>query len=81
MPAITVQSLELTLDQKRTLAKTIIDAFSELTLVPKERIYVFFDGYALDSAGTGSVLFVDRRPTGIRGKFNEAEWSGQTGRD
>ncbi len=76
MPAITIQSLELTLEQKRALARTVIDAFSELTLVPKERIYVFFDGYTLDNAGTNATLFSDRRPVGIHAKFNEEEWSG-----
>jgi 4-oxalocrotonate tautomerase len=73
MPAITVQSLELTQAQKESLAETIISKFSELTRVPKDRIYVFFDGYTLDNAATDGILFSRRPPQAILGKFNESE--------
>jgi phenylpyruvate tautomerase PptA (4-oxalocrotonate tautomerase family) len=73
MPAITIQSLELTQGQKEILAETFISKFSELTRVPKDRIYVFFDGYTLDNAATNGVLFSRRPPQAILGKFNESE--------
>ena len=74
MPAITIQSLELTDGQKEIIADKYITIFSELTNVPKDRIYVFFDGYTLDNAATGGTLFSKRAVKGIRGKFNQEEW-------
>ena len=53
MPAITIQSLELRNEQKEVLAEKFTTIFSELTNVPKDRIYVFFDGYTLDSVAKG----------------------------
>jgi 4-oxalocrotonate tautomerase len=70
MPAITIQSLELTDQQKTTLAERFTSLFSELTDVPKDRIYIFFDGYPLDCAAKNGVLFSVDPPTHIRGKFN-----------
>jgi phenylpyruvate tautomerase PptA (4-oxalocrotonate tautomerase family) len=70
MPAITIQSLELTDEQKEILAEKYITIFSELTKVPKDRIYIFFDGYPLDSAGTGGIVFSKRPPKGIIAKFS-----------
>lgn len=71
MPSITIQSLELTNEQKRILAEQYIALFSEVTLVPKDRIYLFFDGYQLDEVATDGVLFSTRPPKHARGKFNE----------
>ncbi|MEN8174731.1 MAG: tautomerase family protein [Pseudomonadota bacterium] len=71
MPAIIVNSLELTHEQKATVAKKFTAIFSELTHVPEDRIYVFFDGYSLDDAAKGGELFSDSPPKGIVGKFNE----------
>jgi len=71
MPAITIQSLELTDEQKKTLADTFITAFSEVTNVPKDRIYLFFDGYTLDNAATDGILFSKRPPKLAKGKFNQ----------
>jgi phenylpyruvate tautomerase PptA (4-oxalocrotonate tautomerase family) len=73
MPAITIQSLELTDEQKDILADKYISLFSEITNVPKDRIYIFFDGYPLDSAGTGGIVFSRRPPKGIIAKFNQDE--------
>jgi phenylpyruvate tautomerase PptA (4-oxalocrotonate tautomerase family) len=71
MPAITVQSLELTDKQKEVLAEVFTTAFSEQTNVPKDRIYVFFDGYPLDSTAAGGKLFSKNPPNSkIIGKFN-----------
>lgn len=71
MPAIIVNSLELTDDQKRVLAETFTRAFSEQTRVPMDRIYVFFQGYPLADAAAGGRLFADAPPHGITGRFNE----------
>lgn len=73
MPAITIQSLELTDEQKEILADKYISLFSEITKVPKDRIYIFFDGYALDSVGTGGIVFAKKPPQGIIAKFNQGE--------
>jgi 4-oxalocrotonate tautomerase len=71
MPAITIQSLELTEEQKKILADKFITTFSEVTCVPKDRIYLFFDGYQLDNAAVDGVLFSTRPPKLAKGKFNE----------
>jgi phenylpyruvate tautomerase PptA (4-oxalocrotonate tautomerase family) len=71
MPAIIVNSLELTDEQKRVLAETFTRAFSEETKVPMDRIYVFFAGYRLGDAASGGRLFADHPPEGIVGKFNQ----------
>jgi phenylpyruvate tautomerase PptA (4-oxalocrotonate tautomerase family) len=76
MPAITIQSLELTDQQKEVLADKYISIFSELTNVPKDRIYIFFDGYTLDNVGTGGIVFSKRPPTTIKAKFNEGGGGG-----
>ncbi len=71
MPAITVQSLELTDEQKEILADKYITIFSEVTNVPKDRVYLFFDGYPLDCAAKGGVLFSKSPPhPSVIGKFN-----------
>lgn len=75
MPCITVQSLELAESQKKRIAEKYISIFSEETGVPKDRVYLFFDGYPLIDAATGGELFSDRKLGPIRGKFNEEEWN------
>jgi 4-oxalocrotonate tautomerase len=71
MPAITIQSLELRDDQKEILAEKFTSLFSELTNVPKERIYVFFDGYDLNNVSANGVLFSRNPPNRLIAKFNE----------
>ncbi|GAK55453.1 hypothetical protein U27_02287 [Candidatus Vecturithrix granuli] len=73
MPAITVQSLELAQEQKEFLAEKFITLFSEVTKVPQDRIYLFFDGYPLDCTVKGGKLFSENPPKGIVGKFNQTE--------
>lgn len=72
MPAITIQSLELSEEQKEILAETFTSKFSELTKVPQDRIYVFFDGYPLDSCAKGGMIF-SKNPPKLAGKFNPPE--------
>jgi 4-oxalocrotonate tautomerase len=71
MPAITIQSLELTERQKEYLAEKIIALFSEVTHVPPDRIYLFFDGYTLDNVATGGKQFSKNPPKLAIGKFNQ----------
>lgn len=73
MPAITIQSLELTNKQKKELAECFIQKLSEVTLVPKDRIYMFFDGYKLDDVAVNGMLFSEKPPKTAHGKFNENE--------
>lgn len=75
MPCITVQSLELAESQKKRIAEKYIDIFSEETGVPKDRVYLFFDGYPLTDAATNGELFSERKLGPIKGKFNEEEWN------
>ena len=77
MPCITVQSLELADVQKKRIAERYIEVFSEETGVPKDRIYLFFDGYKLNEASTNGELFSERKIGPIRGKFNEKEWNAE----
>lgn len=73
MPAITIQSLELTDEQKKEIAECFIQKLSEVTLVPKDRIYLFFDGYSLDNVATNGILFSEKPPKLAKGKFNEGK--------
>lgn len=75
MPCITVQSLELTTDQKKELAECFISKFAELTNVPKDRVYLFFDGYPLEDVATNGMLFSEKPSITARGKFNEDQWN------
>jgi 4-oxalocrotonate tautomerase len=77
MPSITIQSLELTDEQKDIIADKYIALFSELTNVPKDRIYVFFDGYSLENAATNGVRFSKNPPTRLRAKFSEKKEKGR----
>jgi len=74
MPSITIQSLELTTKQKEIVAEKFGTIFSEVSNVPKDRIFIFFDGYTLDNAAVNGTLFSKAPPKAARGKFNESEW-------
>jgi 4-oxalocrotonate tautomerase len=71
VPAITIQSIELRQDQKEIIAEKFSTLFSELTHVPKDRIYVFFDGYSLDNVARGDVMFSKNPPAALIAKYNE----------
>jgi len=71
MPAIVIHSLELTDEQKEVIADKFITILSELTRVPKDRIYLFFNGYTLDNAACDGILFSKRPPKFAVGKFNQ----------
>lgn len=59
MPVITVNTLELTLEQKKTVSKKFTSILSELTNVPEDKIYIFFNSYPLDGIAAGGVLNSD----------------------
>ena len=73
MPAIVVNSLALTEEQKTNIAMDITRSFSENTGVPMDRIYVFFAGRELEDASMGGKLFSTHPPQNIHGKFNEGK--------
>ena len=74
MPAITVKSIELSEIQKQFLAKKYVEIFSEITNVPKDRVYIFFDGHELEDVGAAGIRFSEH-PSKAWSKFNEDEWS------
>ncbi len=78
MPAIIINSIEMTDEQKKVIADKFITTFSEVTNVPKDRVYLFFNGYALNEVSTGGKLFSELPATGARHKFNEADWAEKT---
>lgn len=71
MPAITVQSIELRQEQKDRIAAVFTRTLSELTGVPQDRIYVFFDGYTLDNVARGDFIFSRNPPANLRARYNE----------
>ena len=73
MPAIVIHSLELTDEQKEILADKYTTIFSEVSKVPKDRIYMFFNGHTLDNAACDGVLFSKRPPKLAVGKFNQSK--------
>ncbi len=73
MPVITVSALELTDEQKKIIARKYTSVLSELTRVPEERIYVFFNMYDLDEIAAGGVLNSELDPS-ILEQFN-IKWS------
>lgn len=75
MPAIVVHSIEMTDEQKKIIADKFISVMSEVTNVPKDRIYLFFDGYSLNNAATDGRLFSENPPANAKAKFNSDEWS------
>lgn len=56
MPVVTIHSLELLEEQKKRIARKYTEILSEETLVPEERIYVFFTGYDVEDIAAGGVL-------------------------
>jgi phenylpyruvate tautomerase PptA (4-oxalocrotonate tautomerase family) len=73
VPAITIQCLELSDEQKVFLAENFTKLFSQTTSVPEDKIYMFFDGYKLDSCAKGGKLFSKNPPQLAKGKFSEKE--------
>ena len=78
MPAIIIHSIEMTDEQKKVVADKFISVFSEVTNVPKDRVYIFFNGYDLNECGTGGKLFSEAPPASAHAKFNADQWSGKS---
>ena len=74
MPAISIKSIALAESQKKVLAKKYVEIFAEITNVPKDRVYIFFDGHELEDVGTAGIRFSDHASKAWS-KFNEDEWS------
>jgi 4-oxalocrotonate tautomerase len=74
MPAIVINSIEMTDKQKAVIADKFISVFSEVSGVPKDRIYLFFNGFDLNECATGGKLFSENPPKNAKAKFNAAEW-------
>lgn len=72
MPLVTINSLELSEYQKKNIAKKITEAVSIETNVPKDKVYVMFSGYPLDSIAAGGVLNSELSPDMIK-MFNIKE--------
>ena len=77
MPAIIIHSIEMTDEQKKIIADKFLSAFSEVSNVPKDRIYLFVNGSNLNDAATGGKLFSENPPMNAKAKFNEGEWAGK----
>lgn len=75
MPVITIKSIAMTKEQKKIIADTFINKLSEVTLVPKDRIYLFFEGHELEDVACGGLLFEDKPPKSARGEFNKNKWN------
>ena len=74
MPAIVIHSIEMTDKQKAEISEKFISAFSEVSGVPKDRIYLFFNGYNLNECATGGKLFSENPPKNAKAKFNADQW-------
>lgn len=74
MPAIVVHSIEMTDKQKAIVAEKFISTMSEVTGVPKDRIYMFFNGYDLNDVVIGGKLCSENPPKFAKAKFNADEW-------
>lgn len=79
MPAIIIHSIEMTDEQKKIVADKFVSTFSKVSGVPKDRIYLFFNGYGLNEAATGGKLFSENPPKSAKAKFNENEWADKAG--
>ena len=62
MPTIIVHTLELTEDQKRFLAEQYTTLLGETLHMPTDRIYVLFNGYALESLAVNGHLISETPP-------------------
>lgn len=78
MPAIIINSIEMTDEQKKVIAEKFISTFSEVTNVPKDRVYLFFNGYGLNEVAIAGKLFSELPPTSAKTKFNADEWTDKT---
>lgn len=78
MPVISVKSIEMTKEQKKIVADVFINTLAEVTQVPKDRIYLFFDSHQLDETACGGVLFDEHPPKTARGEFNKDKWNPET---
>lgn len=60
MPVISFDVVELTKEQKETLAKEFSESASKVTGIPIEMIYVLFNERKTESIGVGGILLSDQ---------------------
>lgn len=60
MPVISFDVVELTKEQKKTLAKEFSESASKVTGIPIEMIYVLFNERKTESIGVGGILLSDQ---------------------
>lgn len=65
----------MTKEQKDIVANVFINTLSDVICVPKDRIYLFFEGHTLDDAACGGNLFGKIPPKTARGEFNKDSWN------
>ncbi len=70
MPVIVVKTLEMLDSQKREIAESFVAKLSEVLQVPREAIYMFFEGAQLNELAVGGKLLLDNPPAGGKAKFN-----------
>jgi len=71
MPVVSIQSLELNLEQKKYIAREYARILSQAAAVPKDQVYVFFGGLPLNGIAAGGVLNSEL-PDSMLSKFNIA---------
>ena len=71
MPVIIVKTLALRDQQKVEIADKFVSVLSEVVQVPRDRIYLFFEGAELDDLAVGGELLSKNPPQGGIAKFNE----------
>ena len=74
MPAIIINSIEMTDKQKAVIADKFVSVFSEVTGAPKDRVYLFFNGYDLSDVVIGGKLCSENPPKFAKAKFNADQW-------
>jgi phenylpyruvate tautomerase PptA (4-oxalocrotonate tautomerase family) len=73
MPVIIIKSLELLDWQKAEVTEKCTAVLSEVTKVPKEYIYTFFEGRDLNELAVGGVMLTENPPKDCVAKFNTPE--------
>lgn len=60
MPILTLETLDLTKDQKKQLVEELTETASRITGIPQEGYYVILKENSLDNVGSGGKLLSER---------------------
>jgi phenylpyruvate tautomerase PptA (4-oxalocrotonate tautomerase family) len=66
MPSITIQSIELTEEQKSIIAEKFTRLLSQVSDVPEDRVNIYFQHYPLESMARAGRLFSKNPPKYVR---------------